>query len=243
MFITYSRITDHLRHFVKRQFHIVASIMIISLFSEVALATTAHVGEWSITGLTPKVAQMVDSTKLSSDANKATVEKYVNSAAALDGYSDAHLNIGVGQTMHSSLQSISEYNKAGYRLLEYNGLILLSFIAFFAVTGALLTILGKHQTKNRAIIFILRSTRILAAAVSYVLIVVGYFHAIDSINCSQCSAEVSRRLPLLLWSPMLGILLISLIAFYTSMTYREMHNHSSDGGPDDRHVNKPYLFG
>lgn len=229
MFITYSRIPDHFRHFVKHQLHLVASIIIISTFSEVALATTAHVGEWLITGLTPKVAQMVDDTKLSSDANKATVEKYVNSAAALDGYSDAHLNIGEGQTIHSSLQAISEYNKAGYRLLEYNGLILLSFIAFFAVTGALLTILGKHQTRNRVIILILRSIRILAVAVSYVLIVVGYFHAIDSINCSHCSAEVSRRLPLLLWSPMLGILLTSLIAFYTSMTYREMHDHSSNG--------------
>ena len=243
MFITYPRIPDHLRHFVKRQFHIVVYIMIISLFPEVALAVTAHVGEWSITGLTPKVAQMVDSTKLSSGANEVTVEKYVNSAAALDGYSDAHLNIvGEGQTIHSSLQTISEYNKAGYRLLEYNGLILLSFIVFFAVTGALLTILGKHQANNRAMIFILRSTRISAVAISYVLIVVGYFHARNSIDCSQCSAEVSRRLPLLLWSPMLGILLISLIAFYTSITYRKMHDHSSNDGSDDRHI-KPYLFG
>ena len=198
-----------------------ASIMIVSLFSGVALATTVQVGGWSITGLTPEVAQMVGNTRFLSDANAVTIENSVNAAAALDGYSDAHLGAWEGKTIHSSLQTLAEYNKAGYRLLEYNGLILLCFIAFFAATGALLTMSDKSHSKHRTMTFILRSTRILAVAVSCVLIVAGSFYVIDSINYSHSSAEVRHRIPLLLWSPMLGILLISSIAFYTSETYRK----------------------
>ena len=81
---------DNLYHFIKRQLQMLASIiMITSLFSGVALAATAQVGEWSITGLTPGVARIVGNTKFSSDANKAAIEKSVNAAAALDGYSSA----------------------------------------------------------------------------------------------------------------------------------------------------------
>lgn len=215
-------------HFIKRHFQMLASILIISLFSGVALATTAQVGGWSITGLTPGVAQIIGNTKFSSDANAVTVEKSVNAAAALDGYSDAHLGAWEGKTIHSSLQTISEYNKAGYRLLEYNGLILLCFVVFFAATGALLTMSRKRHTKNRSMIFILHSARILAVAVSCALIVLGYFYVIDSINYSHCSVEVRHRMPLLLWSPMLGILLISLIAFYTSKTHRKKYHNSNN---------------
>ncbi|WP_143217880.1 hypothetical protein [Acidithiobacillus ferrivorans] len=242
MFITYSHMSGNVYHFIKRHFQILASILIISLFSGVALATTAQVGGWSITGLTPGVAQMVGNTKVSSDANAATVENSVNAAAVLDGYSDAHLGAWEGKTIHSSLQTISEYNQAGYRLLEYNGLILLCFMAFFAATGALLTISGKRRTEKRTMTFILRSTRILAVAVSCALIVLGYFYVIDSINCSHCSAEVSRRIPLLLWSPMLGIVLISLIAFYTSETYRKKHDGGSNKAPGISGSAKPNRY-
>ncbi|MHB1266240.1 MAG: hypothetical protein ACYCY2_01410 [Acidithiobacillus ferriphilus] len=241
MFITYSHISDHVYHFIKRRFQMLASILIISLFSGVALASTAQVGGWSITGLTPGVAQIIGNTKFSSDANAATVENSVNAAAVLDGYSDAHLGAWEGKTIHSSLQTISEYNQAGYRLLEYNGLILLCFMAFFATTGALLTISGKRHTEKRTMTFILRSARILAVAVSCALIVLGYFYVIDSINYSHCSAEVSRRIPLLLWSPMLGILLISLIAFYTSETYRNKHDSGSNSGSDNVRINHACL--
>ncbi|MHB1280108.1 MAG: hypothetical protein ACYCYL_02590 [Acidithiobacillus sp.] len=230
MFITYSHISDNVYHFIKRHFQMLASIMIISLFSGVALATTAQVGGWSITGLTPGVAQMVGNTKFSSDANAATVEKSVNAAAALDGYSDAHLGAWEGKTIHSSLQTISEYNQAGYRLLEYNGLILLCFIAFFATSGALLTMFSQKSQKNQTMTFILRSTRISAVAVSCALIVVGYFILWTYIDYSHCSVEVSHRIPLLLWSPMLGIVLISLIAFYTSKTHREKYHNSNNDG-------------
>ena len=231
MCTTYSRISENLYHFIKRQLQMLASIiMITSLFSGVAFATTAQVGEWSITGLTPGVARIVGNTKFSSDANKIAIENSVNAAAALDGYSDAHLGAWQGKTIHSSLQTISEYNKAGYWLLEYNGLILFCFMVFFAATDALLTISGKSQTKNRSMTSILYGARILAVMLSCALIVAGYFHVMDSINCSQCSVEVSHRIPLLLWSPMLGILLISLIAFYTSETYRKKHDNGSNIG-------------
>ncbi|MBN6739991.1 hypothetical protein JKG47_05465 [Acidithiobacillus sp. MC6.1] len=232
MFITYSHIPDNVYHFIKRQLQMLAPILIISLFSGVALATTVQVGGWSITGLTPGVAQIIGNTKVSSDASAVTIEKSVNAAAALDGYSDAHLGAWEGKTIHSSLQTISEYNKAGYRLLEYNGLILLCFVVFFAATGALLTMSRKRHTKNRSMIFILHSARILAVAVSCALIVLGYFYVIGSINYSHCSAEVSHRIPLLLWSPMLGIVLISLIAFYTSETYRKKHDGGSNKAPN-----------
>ncbi|MBU2764891.1 hypothetical protein HAP94_01455 [Acidithiobacillus ferrivorans] len=241
MFITYSDLPDNIHHFIKRHFQMLASIMVISLFSGVALATTAQVGGWSITGLTPKVAQMVGNTRFSSDANVATIENSVNAAAAQDGYSDAHLGAWEGKTIHSSLQTISEYNKAGYRLLEYNGLILLCFIAFFATTGALLTMSGNSHTNKRTMTFIPRSTRILAVVVSWALIVVGYFFVIDSINYSHCSVEVSHRIPLLLWSPMLGIVLISLIAFYTSETYRKKPDSGSNSGPDNVRINNSCL--
>jgi hypothetical protein len=241
MFITYSHIPDNVYHFIKRQLQMLAPILIISLFSGVALATTVQVGGWSITGLTPGVAQIIGNTKFASDANAATVENSVNAAAVLDGYSDAHLGAWEGKTIHSSLQTISEYNKAGYRLLEYNGLILLCFVVFFAATGALLTMSRKRHTKNRSMIFILHTARILAVAVLCALILLGYFYVIGSINYSHCSAEVSRRIPLLLWSPMLGIMLISLIAFYTSETYRSKHDSGSNSGSDNVRINHACL--
>lgn len=177
----------------------------------VAFASTAHLGGWSITGLTMNVATVVNDKHLANTLPEAKVREYVNNAAELVGYTDAHLKRLNGKLLHSSLETIQQYNRNGRLLVLKTISIMVSFFVLSYMASFSERIFWPSPTNGRSRLRFRRRVSIVLASVSSILILIVYFHQANRIEWAGCTAEVSRRAPFLLWAPLTGILLVLLI--------------------------------
>lgn len=177
----------------------------------VAFAATAHLGGWSITGLTVNVATVVNDKHLANALPESKVREYVNNAAELVGYTDAHLKRLNGKIFHSSLETIRQYDQNGRLLVLKTISVLVSFFVLSYMTSFSERIFWPSPINGRSRFTFRRRMAIAIASVSSILIVIVYFYQANMIEWADCTAEVSRRAPFLLWAPLTGLLLVLLI--------------------------------
>lgn len=177
----------------------------------VAFAATAHLGGWSITGLTVNVATVVNDKHLANTLPESKVREYVNNAAELVGYTDAHLKRLNGKFLHSSLETIRQYDRNGRLLVMKTISIMVSFFVLSVIASFFERIFWPSPINGRSRFMFRRRVAIAIASVSSILIVIVYFYQANMIEWANCTAEVDRRAPFLLWAPLTGLLLVLLI--------------------------------